>query len=269
MRKLLLFVAVFVALAFPVLGQSLGVTIPLGTDTHMRPMSWPMGTSSASGETYTGGFYLFGTSANDFNPAVDFGTANGSYAAHFMVVAAAGAVDCEVTIEGTSITDAGVRTEGDSAVLQLVSASEATYYETPEKWIGQVTVTKTAGTDRLMNYGFCKYWDDANNDFTVYAFEALWSADKTDAGFDVNIIHHKATGWTYAAGSEPVPPYIQTMSGTHVTETSCISDEPGAFKRTSSGVVIQGNDSEGILFSVTTTTTNVLNYGSIQIWYKE
>ena len=87
--------------------------------TH--PLSWPMGTGGTAGSTYTGGFYIFGASANDFAPAVNLGTANGSYAAHAFVVAAAGAVDTEVTVSGTSITDAGVRTTTGTNVLDYGS----------------------------------------------------------------------------------------------------------------------------------------------------
>jgi len=75
--------------------------------TH--PLSWPMGTGGTAGSTYTGGFYIFGASAN------------GSYAAHAFVVAAAGAVDTEVTVSGTSITDAGVRTTTGTNVLDYGS----------------------------------------------------------------------------------------------------------------------------------------------------
>ena len=246
------------------------VSSGLQTSDIMHPLSWPMGTSSlASGDTYSGGFYILGGTANDFNPAVNFGTANGSYAAHFMVVAAAGATDCVITIQGTSITDAGVETPGDSQTISLISGDADVYYETPEKWVGQITVTKTAGTDRLMNYGLCKYWDNMNTDFTVYAFEAVWEAAKTDSGFDVNIIHHGADGWTYNAASEPGLPYINRMSLVHTTARSSIAGEHGAFKVTSAGVPIIGSGSEGLVFSVTTTSTNVLEYGSIQIWYTE
>jgi len=235
----------------------------------VKTVSWPMGTSASAGHTYTGGYYLFGGSANDFNGAITFGTANGAYAAHFMVVCASGATDTVVTVTGTSILDDGTRTTSDSEELSLIDGSTDVFYETSKKWIGQVSVEKTAGTDRLCNYGFCKYWDHANKDFTVNAFEALWNASKTDAGFDVEILWHKATGWTYHAGAEPDPPVVQSMSGTHSTERSCIGGEPGAFKRTSSGVAIDGSGSEGILFAVTTTTTNVLNYGSIEIWFTD
>lgn len=244
---------------------------PLHSSTESKTTSiWPMGTGASAGDTYTGGFYIMGAADNVFNPAVDFGTANSSYAAHFFVVTAAGATDTQLLITGTSITDAGVRTTSDTESMTLANGDGDTYYETTKKWVGEINIEKVDGTDRLVNYGFCKYWDNANKDFTVLAFEALWMADKTDAGFDVSIVHHKATGWTYVSGANSaIPPVIQSMSGTHVTERSCISGEPGAFKRTSSGVAIDGDGSEGILFYVTTTTTNVLDYGSIQIWYTD
>jgi hypothetical protein len=66
---------------------------------------------NASGTNYIGGFYIFGASANDFNPSIPLGTANLSYAAHVLLVQAAGGgggTDTTIRVTGTSITDLGV-----------------------------------------------------------------------------------------------------------------------------------------------------------------
>ena len=242
------------------------ITIP-GHPTSAA--TWPMGVSASTGTVHTAGFYYLGATANDFNGAITFGTANGSYAAHFFVVTAAGATDTAVTITGTSITDTGTRTPSDTEVLSLTNAALGTYYETTKKWLGQVSIAKTAGTDRLCNYGFCKYWDNANTDFTLTGVEAIWAANKTDAAFNIIIHHHKATGWTYAAGGPAVPPTLNSMVLEHVTETSAIAGHDGAFKLTGLSTAIEGSGSEGLIFSVVTGQTLAIDQGSIQIWYTQ
>ena len=167
--------------------------------------TWDVPTTNAPSPAYIGGFYDFSASDVDFNPSDTWGIALVGPAAHFMVVCSAGATDTQLTVTGTSITDAGVRTEGDSEVLKLSDAATGAYYETGKKWLGEVTIEKTAGTDRLVNYGWCKYWDNRNSDFYMVGGEATWMGDLTST-IDLIMYHHKAEGWTYSSTTAPTPP---------------------------------------------------------------
>lgn len=227
--------------------------------------SWAFDSPSGAGATfYVGGFYDFAASDNDFNPVVNFGTANSSYAAHVFVVAASGATDTVITVTGTSITDAGTRTTSDTETLSLVSGSANVYYETSKKFIGQVTLEKTAGTDRLCNYGWCKYWDNSNTDFTVTGLEVTWLAGGSDATADILLRHHTTTGWTYNAGSTPTPPTaLSSLQGTHVTEHQLVNGEEGAWKRTGLSQAVLGSASEGTIWEVITSGARSFETGNI------
>ncbi len=239
-----------------------------GGDVDASEKTWAfMSRDANSGTNYIGGFYAFGAAANDFNPAITFGTANASYAAHLFLVQAAGGgggTDTVVRVTGTTINDQGVRAAGATVDITVDDAGVAnTYYETDEKWIGQVTVTKLSGPDLLCNYGFCKYWDNNNTDFTVAGFEATWLGAKNDATPDIKLRHHKTTGWTYNAGAPPTPPTpIATMVGDHVTEIQIRTDEEGAWKRDNLDTDVDGSGSEGTMIELVTTTNRTYGIGN-------
>ena len=195
-----------------------------------------------------------------------WGTANGAYGAHFSVVTGAIAGDeIAVTVTGTSITDAGTRTAADSEEITIPNATAAdSYFETSKKWLGQVAVETTGGTAISCDYGWTKYWDAANSDFTVAGMEALWNAIKT-GNLNIELMHHKATGWTYT-GSGPTPPTaIKSMQTIYNTEYSTVAGEEGAFKITPVGTSVAGSGSEGILVRVTTASQGQLDSGQINI----
>lgn len=233
--------------------------------------SWPfMSRDASSGTNYIGGFYKFGATDNDFNPVINFGTANVSYAAHFFLVQAAGAsggVDTIIRVSGTTIDDNGTRVTGVNVDITVDDAGAAgTYYETTEKWLGQVTIVVLSGPDLLMNYGFCKYWDNNNTDFRVAGIEATWLGAKNDANPDIHLHHHRPTGWTYNAGAEPTTPTeIASMNGDHVAEIEIAIDQEGAWKRSNLSTNIMGSSNEGTIFELTTTTIRTYAIGSFMI----
>ena len=242
--------------------------------TNASEKSWTFTSpAGSSGIFYYGGFYLFGATDNDFNPSTTHGTANASYAAHFFLVQAAGGAggtDTVIRITGTSITDDGVRTAADTEDLTVDDAGAAnTYYETSKKWIGQVTIAKQSGPDLLCNYGFAKYWDNNNTNFRISGIEVTWFGGATDAGANIELIHHKNTGWTYNSGSTPTnPSAVVDMNTDHVTETSVINNENGAWKRSNLSTDIGGGASEGTIFKVTTGSNKAFELGNILLRIK-
>lgn len=224
--------------------------------------------SGSSGTFYYGGYYDFAASDNDFNPAVNYGTVNASYAAHFFIVCAAGGVggtDTVIRVTGTSITDEAVRTAADTEDLTADDAGVAgAYYETSKKWIGQVSVEKISGPDLLCNYGLCKYWDNNNSDYAVTGLEVTWLGGANDASPNILLRHHKTSGWTYNAASTPTPPSaIADMNTDHNTEIQVVNGENGAWKRTNLSTNIAGSGSEGTIWEIVTTSNKTFELGNI------
>jgi hypothetical protein len=219
-------------------------------------VTWTAQTNGAV--EYAGGFYQFNSGSNSFSPSITFGAVNVAKAAHFAVVTRALTVDeVRITVTGSSINDNGERVGADSQVIVIPEGTPAnSYFETPKKWNGQVTVETTAGTPIQCNYGWTKYHDVNNQDFVVSGLECLWESDSSDSGSDIELIHHKATGWTFNGGGEPSPPIASARSIDHGPD---IVHEvgPGAWKRSNLNIEVNGEDSEGILFRVTSGSTGI------------
>ncbi len=226
--------------------------------------------SGGSGTTYAAGHYRFGATDNDFNPSITFGAANGAYGDHIFLVAAAGAsggTDTVVRVTGTSMQDDTTRTPGDTEDLTLDDAGAAgAYYETAKKWVGQVTIEKISGPDLLCNYGGVKYWDDNNEDFKVAGLDVTWLGGANDAGAELLLRHHKATGWTYNIGAAPTPPAaIASMNADYVTEIDVVNGEEGAWKQTNLTTNVAGSDSEGIFIEIITSANKTFEIGNFLI----
>lgn len=229
---------------------------------------WAFGSpTGATGTFYWGGFYFNSGTANDFSPSTTLGTANASYAAHLFVVLGADTVDeLTLTVTGTSITDAGVRTTSDTQNIVIPNGSLTdAYFETDKKWLGAVTISVASGTPKICDFGYSKYWDNANTDFTVKGLEATWLGGANDTAPDIQLIHHKSTGWTYTATGATPPTPIAAMVADHVTEIQVRNGEDGAWKRTNLDVAISASDSEGTLFAVINTTNKAFEAGTLQL----
>lgn len=234
----------------------------------------PSVTSAAAGNYFASGFYDCPVADSNLTQASAIqthGTANGAAAAHAIAVAGAAGTtdgsDLVLTVTGTSIDDNGVRVASDSEVLVADCTASATnqLYQTVKKWLGQVTYTlsSTGGTafSYDFNYGFIAYEDFANKDFLLDNFLFEWLGGATDAGFDIDIHHHKATGWTYhATAFDPGSGELYKLSTDHSTDRKLTSSEYGRWKRTGLSIPIAGADSEGIIVHVTTTVNNSLSW---------
>ncbi len=228
--------------------------------------SWAFRSQDAgSGTNYFGGFYLFNSGNSDFQAQQTLGAANISYAAHVLLVLGENTEDdLTIRITGASITDTGVRAGADTEDIVFTHPALAdAYIETEIKWLGQVTIDYISGTAKECNWGFAKYWDNNNKDFRVLGLEATWRGGAGDADPDLQVIHHKATGWTYNAGATPTPPTaIASMKTDHTPDHQIANNAEGAWKRDNLNVVINGSGSEGTIVSMITNQNKTYESGN-------
>jgi len=267
MKKLrILSLALLLTFAFsqkgPVIIEPLGNTPIFKSYTYAsRP--------GAFGESFSAGFYIYDAAevVLTIGGTVTkvFGAADVPYAAHaFIVAEGAGGTDLVLTVSGTSITDAGIRDDSGEEII-VADADEATtdeYFETSKKWIGPITYTLTGAADAFtFNYGFCKYEDFGNRSFVLTDYEAVGLANAADTDFEIEVLHHKATGWTFSAaafqaGTTP----LYSMNTIHSTEQDLDAGVPFAFKRAGLNVSINGASREGILIRITTGSNIAVSY---------
>lgn len=236
-----------------------------------KEVAWSFDSPSGSlGTFYFGGYYYFSGTNNNFSPAINFGTANAAYGAHFMIVTGAATVN-QVTIRvtGTSINDSATRTAGDTEDIVIPSGTPAnSFYETDKKWIGIVSIQTVGGTAIQCNYGHVKYWDNNNENFTVRGIDVTWLGGANDSGANIALLHHKATGWTYNAGANPtVPTPICAMQTDYVTEYQVKNGQNGAYKRANLDVDVAGGASEGTIIRITTTANRAFEIGNFILRY--
>ena len=235
----------------------------------------------ANPDIFLAGFYEW--SASDFNftqagTSGSFGTGNVSYAAHAFVVAAAVGItdgsDLVLTVTGTSIDDQGNRTVGDSEVIVADATAVSTdqYFETTKKWLGQImfTLTSTGGTAFSFdfNYGLAKYDDWGNRDFSITDIEAVGFAGASDSDFDVLLLHHRTTGWTYSASTfTPITATntIVSFAGDHSTDDQLNDGQHFSWKRDDLSTAIDGNGSEGYLILISSSANNAVEYINVHM----
>lgn len=239
--------------------------------------------SATSGIYYLGGHYDIldaDVTLDQGTPTNAFGAANHPHAAHAILVAEGNGTtdgsDLIVTVSGTSITDGGTRTGGDSEVIigagadvtacQINATAAATHLkcETTKKWIGTATYTLTSaggGTfDFTFNLGLAKYDDLGNRDFTLTDLECTGLANASDSDFDIELLKHEATGWTYHATAFVPGNTLYQLTTIYGAESDTSAGAHIAFKRTGISEAVDGADSEGFMFRITTGSNNSLSY---------
>jgi hypothetical protein len=225
-----------------------------------------------SGTYFSGGYYDAPAADADLtqaSPSVTYGAALSPHSAHaFMVSGGNGTVDTGVVglkITGASISDAGVLNATDEAVLtaDITAGISGTYYETSAKWVGDVdfvfyTVSGSPTTYSLsFNYGLAKYEDLGNLDFTVTGFEVVGTAGAADNLFEMELLHHSSTGWTYSAGAfVPGDGTIATFAGDLAPYDELSAGDEFAWKRTNVNQLVLGSENEGILFKIVASKQN-------------
>jgi hypothetical protein len=236
--------------------------------------------TGASGTFYTGGYYFApAADANLTNaaPTVTLGTANSPYGARaFLVAAAAGTTNAgtvSIVVSGTSITSAGVRQAADSETLvaNITTMAANSYYQTSKRWIGAVVYTLTGAGGAAVfaadfNYGFAAYDSFDERLHTLKLIEVMGRAGANDAGFDIQLLHHKATGWTYSAAAfVPGTTALCSLLTDYSTENDLAINERFKWEREIS-TSVSGNTTEGFLVKVVTTANKAVEFMNVSIY---
>jgi hypothetical protein len=228
--------------------------------------------AGASGTYYFGGYYDFSAANSNFVAPANYGTAGAAYAAHASLVLGANTVDTlTIRVSGASINDSGTLNLADTEDIVFTHpALQNDYAETSKKWLGQITFTHISGTAQVCNYGFAKYFDNANRDFLITGLEATWLAGATDANTNIELLHHKSTGWSYNGLGAPSPPTaIASMDVDHTAAyDGVVNGENGAYKRSNLNTLINGGGSEGTIVRITTNVNNAIEVGNFRLEFQ-
>ena len=240
-------------------------------------------TGILAGTYWKGGFYDWADVDANLDEVSDtqlYGTAGKAYAAHASIVPSGagivvggGQVGLRI-INSVKDNEDGIQQSGQSGIIieDITTLTADVYYETVEKFSGEITfeLYVVSGTPTAysldFNYGYSKYEDFQNRDFTVTGFEMTWQGNANDSVFDVALMHHSSMGWTYAttgfvAGNGDIcrKSVDQQLAG------DVADGEDGAYKRTGLNYYVAGEGSEGIIVQITTGANGTIQTGDINV----
>lgn len=245
--------------------------------------------TGASGVFHAFGFYEAPAADANLTQASTtqtMGSANNAYSAHaFIVSKQAGTTDAgtvSLVVSGTSITSGGVRAAADSEtiVADITALGANTYIESTKMWLGQITYTLTpaggATTYALdFNYGLastCHFWEKK---VTIRQFEATGRAGANDTGFNIQLLKHSSTGWTYSAAAFVAGgTVLLDMNTDYNTEKNLVSGKRFHYHRKGLTTIINGAaaatltaPNEGIVVRITTGANNAVESMDMRILY--
>lgn len=188
----------------------------------------------------------------------------------FVVASGAGGADLVLTCSGVSINDEGVKNDADSEILVADADAVVTdqYLETSKKWLGQPTLTLTGSVGTFtFNYGFCKYEDFGNRNFTVTDFEITGHGGANETALQVQLLHHKTDNWTYSAAAfdSVVGKAVVALGTDYSTNNNLTNNEDFAYKRSGLSTSVQGDNGEGVITCIVTAVNNSIDYASIHV----
>jgi hypothetical protein len=244
------------------------------TGTNYTLKSYALADVGSEDTSYAAGFYDYSSTSVTLSiggtVTQTFGSANRMSGAHAFVVASGpGSTDLVLTVSGASINDAGVLNSSDSEII-VPDTDQATtnqYFETSKKWVGQITYTLTGASGSFtFNYGFAKYEDFGNRDFTVQDFEFVGKAAANSTNNLIVLLHHSPVGWTYAAtGFKPFP----TVIASNVNDLSTFRDftvnTHFAYKRANLSYFVEGSALEGVIIEYDQSTNNPIYYANLHV----
>jgi hypothetical protein len=227
----------------------------------------------SSGQYWIAGFYDYpATDANltQASTTITYGTADIAYEAHpFIVAGGAGTVDAGqvgLRVTGTAVFDDGTQSSGyaDTIITDITTMSLNDYTEAV-KFLGTVTyeLITISGSPTTysfdFNYGYAKYDDIGDRDFYITGLECIWQGGTSDAtGFDIELLHHKNTGWTYSAAAfEAGNGAIAQRSVDQASYLRVALGTQSAWKRTDLNTFIDGAGGiEGFIWRINTGANN-------------
>lgn len=233
-----------------------------------------------TGKFYMAGFYDAPVSSSTLTIGGTVSQALGSsgnpYSAHvFIVAGGAGGSGISITVHGDSINDAGVEVLGNSEVLIADASTLALnqYIETSLKFTSTVTIEITGGAGSVsFNYGWDKYEDFGNSDFTLMGFETLTLAGANDSSFEIKLFKHSSINWTYSAGAFAPGGELVQINGNDIQLTNIISTNNNlvngqecAFKIVGINDTIHGSNGNGLVIEVTTGTNNSIEISNAHL----
>lgn len=253
-------------------------TVTLSGNVYTTAMSsfdtLPVIDAGAAGNYYIGGFYdlIAASSTLTIGGTVTrtLGTALNAKAARALCVVSGPSAGATVlTVTGVSIDDNGVRNDADSEVLIADCSAVAAnaFFQTSKKWLGQITYTLSggAGGNALsFNYGFVRAKSNTNTNFTIKSLVFFALGGATDTGINLELLHHKTTGWTYSAAAftYPTASRIIMLSTDYGTNTRIASGLYINWRRSNLATAIAGaTGGEGYIVRLTTATNNSIRWG--------
>jgi hypothetical protein len=241
----------------------------------------PLIDTGLAGQNYVGGFYnlvaakvtltIGGTVTQTHGTAL-----NATGVRVIAVVSGASAGATILTVTGISIDDNGIINNADSEVLiadcSVVSANQ--FFQTTKKWLGQVTYTLSggsAGNALSFNYGSIRTKSNCNTNFIITSLVFFAFGGATDTGINLELIHHKTTGWTYSAAAftYPTANRIIMLSTDYGVNTRIASGLYINWRRSNLSTLISGQTGgEGYVVRITTTANNSIRWGYVRMGFK-
>lgn len=216
---------------------------------------------------YPLGAYIHGSTS--FTPSAtpqNLGTANNPYGAHAFLVLGATSADMVVRVTGTSITDTGTRTAGDTESINTSGGALNAYYQTTKRWIGTIAYTLLSGTGVAVNNGMVHAWRNQGIALTLSEIEIEGRGAAADTAFDVLLIHHQAAGWTYNAGSSATHPTAVASLATDLsTESDLAFGQQFRWLRTGLSEAVPANGVDGVIVKVVTGAGDSVLFGNVTL----
>lgn len=222
--------------------------------------------------SYVGGFYeapSTNTTLTAGGAGTTFGLANLAYGAYAFAVASGAGGVAALVVSGTTVDNFGVRVASDTEVL-IADTSTATtnaYYQTTKRWIGQITYTLVGSGTFIFNYGLAAYEHMNDRDFYITSFELTGKSSAAGTNFDVQLLHHRFTGWIYSAAA-----FVPGSTGgvicsllTDYVNSSIASGEYFAYHRNGLFYKIMGSTDRGMLIKISQITNNAFRYMTVNV----
>jgi len=235
-----------------------------------------------AGTYHKAGYYDFADTSltlNQGNLTDVYGVAGRGRDAHAGICASgAGTVDTgQVGLRVTGVRDYEDGTPQASGQIGIITEdittlTADTYFETSEKFSGEITyeLYVVSGTPTAcsltFNYGFAKYDDMQDRDYTITGFECVWQGNSDNNTLDISLLKHTSSGWTYSAtgfiaGNSDICKKSVDMALAGNTNNNM----DGAYKRLNLGAFISGSGGEGHIIEIITGGTNTVQTMDLHI----